>query len=109
VVPKVQTGGSFVPIAEALPYYKRQFVTSFYEGQQTNLQVADEIASSVVYRGDYRAWLLFLDRVNAVTPADIVRVARQYLSNNPMLWIVVGSKELLNGVKREDYMRFTGE
>jgi len=109
VVPKVQAGGSFVPIAEALPYYKRQFVTSFFEGQQTNLQVADEIASSVVYRGDYRAWLLFLDRVNAVTAADVVRVARQYLSNNPVLWIVTGSKDLLDGVKREDWLRFTGE
>jgi zinc protease len=109
VVPKVQAGGSFVPIAEALPYYKRQFVTSFYEGQQTNLQVADEIASSVVYRGDYRSWLLFLDRVNAVAPADVVRVARQYLRDNPVLWVVVGSRDLLDGVKREDYLRFTGE
>ena len=109
VVPKVQTGGTFVPIAEALPYYKRQFVTSFYEGQQTNLQVADEIASSVVYRGDYRAWLLFLDRVNAVTPADIVRVAKQYLADNPVLWVVVGSQDVVNGVKREDYLRFMGE
>ena len=109
VVPKVQTGGSFVPIAEALPYYKRQFVTGFYEGQQTNLQVADEIASSVVYRGDYRSWLLFLDRVNAVTPADVERVARAYLRDNPVLWAVVGSKDLLDGVKREEWLRFTGE
>jgi len=109
VVPKVQAGGSFVPIAEALPYYKRQFVTSFYEGQQTNLQVADEIASSVVYRGDYRSWLLFLDRVNAVTPEDVIRVARQYLRDNPVLWIVLGSQDLLDGVKRDDYVRFTGE
>jgi predicted Zn-dependent peptidase len=109
VVPKVQTGGSFVPIAEALPYYKRQFVTGFFEGQQTNLQVADEIASSVVYRGDYRSWLLFLDRVNAVTPADVERVARAYLRDNPVLWVVVGSKDLLDGVKREEWLRFTGE
>lgn len=109
VVPKVQTGGSFVPIAEALPYYKRQFVTGFYEGQQTNLQVADQIASSVVYRGDYRSWLLFLDRINAVTPADIVRVARQYLSDNPTLWVVVGSQDLLDTVRREDFLSFTGK
>jgi predicted Zn-dependent peptidase len=63
----------------------------------------------VVYRGDYRAWLLFLDRVNAVMPADIVRVAKQYLSDNPALWVVVGSSDLLAGVKREDWLRFTGK
>lgn len=108
VVPKVQAAGSFVPIAEALPYYKRQFVTGFYEGQQTNLQVADQIASSVVYRGDYRSWLLFLDRINAVAPEDVVRVARQYLSNNPVLWVVVGSRDLLDAVKREDYLGNAG-
>ncbi len=109
VVPKVQAGGTFVPVAEALPFYKRQFVTGFFEGQQTNLQVAEEIASSVVYRGDYRAWLLFLDRINAVAAEDVVRVTKHYLVDNPVLWIVLGSKDLLSGVKREDFLSFTAK
>jgi predicted Zn-dependent peptidase len=48
-------------------------------------------------------------RVNAVTPQDVVRVARMYLRDNPVLWVVVGSEDLLAGVKREDWLRFTGE
>jgi len=99
----------FVPIAEALPFYKRQFITSFFSGQQTNSSVASQIASSAVYRGDCRDYLLLADRVNAVTPEDVVRVTGKYLRENPILWVVLGAPEVLKDVKREDFLSFQGK
>lgn len=97
---------AFVPIAEALPFYKRQFITSFFSGQQTNGSVASQIASSALYRGDCREYLLLADRVNAVTPEDIVRVAGRYLRDNPTLWVVLGGPDVLQDVRKEDFLAF---
>jgi zinc protease len=98
---------AFVPIADALPFYKDQYVTQFYSGQQTNTSVAGQIASSVVYHGDYRDYLLVMDRIQAVTADDVVRVTKKYLIGNPVLWIVLGDPALLKDVKRDDFLRFT--
>jgi len=103
------TAGTFVPIADALPFYKAKYVTQFYSGEQTNTSVADQIASSIIYRGDYRGYLLMLDRIQAVTADDVVRVTKQYLVNNPALWIVLGDPGLLKDVKKDDFMQFTAK
>lgn len=104
-VPVSERNGIFVPIAEALPFYKSQSVTRFYSEQQTNTSIAAQIASSVVYRKDFRDYLLLIDRINAITPEDIIRITRSYLTNNPILWIVLGSSDTLNDVKRDDYLK----
>jgi zinc protease len=101
--------GVFVPIAEALPFYKKQFLTGFYSGQQTNISIASQIASSIVYHGDFRDYLLMVDRVNEVTDADVVRVVEKYIRNNPMLWIALGDAEVLKAVKKESYTTFQGK
>ena len=95
--------GVFVPIAEALPFYKLQFITRFYSGQQTNISVASQIASSIVYNGDYRDYLLMMDRLAAVTAEDVLRAARAYLKDNPTLWIALGDTHVLRDVKKEDF------
>jgi zinc protease len=100
-------GGAFVPIAEALPFYKASFLTEFYSAEQTNAQVASQIASSVVYAGDYRDYLLMIDRIQGVTPDDVTRVARKYLVDNPTLWVVLGDPAVLKDVRKEDYLSFT--
>ena len=84
-------------------------MTQFYSGEQTNTSVADQIASSIIYRGDYRGYLLMLDRIQAVTADDVVRVTKQYLVNNPALWIVLGDPGLLKDVKKDDFMQFTAK
>lgn len=95
--------GVFVPIAEALPFYKLQFITRFYSGQQTNISVASQIASSIVYQGDYRDYLLMVDRIAAVSAGDVVAAARKYLADNPALWIVLGDTHVLKNVDRADF------
>jgi zinc protease len=96
--------GVYVPIAEALPFYKLQFITRFYSGQQTNISVASQIASSIVYHGDYRDYLLMMDRIAAVSAEDVLRAARAYLADNPTLWIVLGDPHVLRDVKRSDFV-----
>jgi zinc protease len=99
---------AFVPIAQALPFYKLKFLTQFYSGQETNRMIASQIAGSVFYHGDYRHYLLVVERIGAVTADDVVRVAKKYLVDNPMLWIVLGDPSLLNDVAREDFLHYTG-
>lgn len=103
-VPVSEQKDTFVPIAEALPFYKIQSITHYYSGQQTNISIAAQIASSAVYRSDFRDYLLLIDRINAVTPEDIIRVTKKYLTNNPTIWIVLGSSGMLRDVKRDDYL-----
>jgi zinc protease len=99
---------AFVPIAQALPFYKLKFITQFYSGQQTNRLIASQIAGSVFYHGDYRHYLMLIDRIRAVTADDVVRVAKKYLVENPTLWIALGDPALLKDVKRDDFLKYTG-
>jgi zinc protease len=99
--------GAFIPLADALPFYKASFLTSFYSGEQTNTSVAAQIASSVIYNGDYRDYLLMIDRIQAVGADDVVRVTRKYLIDNPTLWIALGDPAVLKDVKKDDFLRFT--
>lgn len=101
------TAAAFVPIADALPFYKLKFLTQFYSAQQTNRLIASQIASSIFYHGDYRNYLLLIDRIGRVTPGDVVRVAKKYLVDNSMLWIVLGDPELLKDVKKDDFLGYT--
>jgi zinc protease len=100
---------SFVPLADALPFYKDQFLTKFYSGEQTNISIAAQIASSIVYRGDYRDFLLMIDRIRAVTPDDVVRAVKRYLVNAPTRWIALGDPAVLKDVKKEDFIPSAGK
>jgi zinc protease len=98
-----EQAGVFVPIAEALPFYKLQSVTRFYAGQQTNISVASQIASSIVYQGDCRDYLLMMDRISRVSAAEVQAAARRYLEDAAVLWIALGDTKVLKDVKREDF------
>ena len=99
---------AFVPVAQALPFYKLKFLTQFYSGQETNRLIASQIAGSVFYHGDYRHYLLLPERIGRVTAEDVVAVAKKYLVDNPMLWIVLGDPALLKDVTRSDFLGYTG-
>jgi zinc protease len=97
---------AFVPIAQALPFYKLKFVTQFYSGQQTNRLIASQIAGSLYYHGDYRHYLMLMERINAVSAEDVARAAKKYLVGNPTLWIVLGDPALLKDVNKDDFLKF---
>ncbi|MDC7223836.1 MAG: pitrilysin family protein, partial [Spirochaetales bacterium] len=85
----------YVPIAESLDFYKAQFVTKYYSGQQTSASIAEQIGKSYLYDGDPAAYRLQSTLWENVTAEDIVRVVEEYIEDQPILWIVLGGDEVL--------------
>jgi zinc protease len=66
--------------AEGLKRLEQQFITEYYLKNETNDDQANVLARAELYEGDYRAADRFMARLRRVTPADVQRVARQYLT-----------------------------
>lgn len=94
---------AYVPIAEALPFYRDRYITGFYAGQETNRSIAGQIAASAIYRGDYRDYLLATERLRSVTAASVSDAVDRYLVGAPTMWVAVGPPELLSTIDRREY------
>ncbi len=64
----------------ALDRLVQQFITEYFLDNETDADQADFLARAELYRGDYRAADRFVDELRRVTPQDIQRVARTYMS-----------------------------
>jgi zinc protease len=85
----------YVAIGESLDFYKAQFVTNYYSGQQTNSSIAEQIGQSWLYDSDpiaYRGQSALWDEV---TPEDIVSVVDRYIKDQPIMWIVLGGEDVI--------------
>jgi zinc protease len=71
-----------------------QYLTQYYIGQETNIAQASDLASYELVGGGWRNSLQFLDKVRAVKPADVQRVARRYIRN--MRFVVLGNQSEIN-------------
>lgn len=67
--------------AEGLKRLEQQFITEYYLKNETNADQANVLARAELYQGDYRAADRFMEDLRRVTPADVERVARKYLTN----------------------------
>lgn len=65
-----------------------QFLTTYYLGQETNAAQAGELAQAELIGGGWRSSTEFLNRLRAVTPADVQRVAEKYFRN--IRFVVLG-------------------
>jgi zinc protease len=74
--------------AERLGENVNVFVTRYLMNQQANMDQAATLGIFDVLGGGWRRALDFPDRMRAVTPADVQRVARRYLRN--MRFVVIG-------------------
>jgi zinc protease len=101
--------GSFVPIQDALEFYKAQFITGYYGAQESNSSIAAQILVSLIYSDDPGAYLDFVEKIKTVTSPDIIRVVRRYFYDEPKMWIVLSSDDVLKKINREDYLRFLAE
>jgi predicted Zn-dependent peptidase len=77
------------------------YLTRYYLGQETNMAQASELARYELIGGGWRNALDFLDRLRAVTPADVQRVAQKYMRN--IRFVVLGNP------KSVDSRIFTGQ
>lgn len=66
---------------EGLDMLVQQFLTEYFLDNETNADQADFLARAQLYQGDWRASERFADDLRRVTPADVQRVARQYIRN----------------------------
>jgi zinc protease len=66
-----------------------QFLTTYYVGQETNAAQAAELAQYELIGGGWRNSLQFLEKLRAVTPAEVQRVAQKYLRN--IRFVVLGN------------------
>ena len=66
-----------------------QYLTTYYLGQETNAAQAGELAQYELIGGGWRNSIDFLERLTAVTPADIQRVSQKYMKN--IRFVVLGN------------------
>ena len=66
-----------------------QYLTTYYLGQETNAAQAGELAQYELIGGGWRNSVNFLEKLTAVTPADIQRVSQKYMRN--IRFVVLGN------------------
>lgn len=66
-----------------------QYLTNYYIGQETNAAQAAELGQYELIGGGWRNSLLFLEKLQAVTPADVQRVTQKYMRN--IRFVVLGN------------------
>jgi len=68
-----------------------QYLTTYYLGQETNAAQAGELAQYELIGGGWRNSIDFLEKLSAVTPADIQRVSQKYMRN--IRFVVLGNPQ----------------
>jgi zinc protease len=67
----------------------QQFLTRYYMGQETNAAQAGELAQYELIGGGWRNSAEVIERLRAVTPADVKRAANTYMRN--LQFVVIGN------------------
>jgi zinc protease len=98
----------YSPLPDVLEAVKAQFVNELYESQATNAAIAGRIAGSVVATGDYRSYLLDVDKIRAVTAAQVEAAVDRYLLKGSIAWVALGSADVLIPVQPGDFLGFAG-
>ena len=80
--------------AELIGGIVQQFLTQHYLSEETNAAQAGILAQNELIGGGWRNGSEFLDRVRAVTPADVRRVANTYIHN--IQFVVVGNPQRID-------------
>ena len=71
-----------------------QYLTTYYMGQETNAAQAGELAQAELVGGGWRTSTEFINRLRAVTPADVQRVSQKYFRN--IRFVVLGNPKAVD-------------
>ncbi len=77
--------------AQDIQSTSQQFLTNYYVGQETNAAQAGTLAQAEIVGGGWKTAGEFLDRLRAVTPEEVRRVANTYLRN--LQFVVLGNPQ----------------
>ncbi len=88
---------------EELVTIKNNLIQTFPSNFESKAQQAGLFASDEYTKRDPLFWATYRDKIQAVTPADIQRVAKQYLVPEKMITLVVGNHaEIAKGDSKHD-------
>lgn len=82
------------PDSERIDGLAGQFLTQYYLEQETNAAQAAELARYELIGGGWKNSFKFLDRIQEVTPADIQRVSKKYMTN--LRFVVIGDPKAID-------------
>lgn len=71
-----------------------QYLTTYYMNQETNAAQASELAAYELIGGGWRNSTVFVEKLSAVTPADVERVAQKYMRN--IRFVVLGNPKSID-------------
>lgn len=98
-----EEGEDYVPLENAIDFYKKSYITSYYYGQQRTSDIATALGRSYYYFGDYNAYLDFIRRIQEVTSQDIVDVVNKYINDQPIFWSIVANPTIIEGMPPDLY------
>ncbi|MBL0938970.1 MAG: insulinase family protein [Gemmatimonadaceae bacterium] len=78
---------------DGLELLRQQFIVTYFLDNETNADQANMLARAELYQGDFRRASRFVQELRAVTPEDIQRAARTYMTR--IRWAYVGDPKLV--------------
>jgi zinc protease len=99
-------GIEYANLSDTLEAYKAKYVNVFYSKQQTNIEVAGQIAASLVAYGQAEEYLKLIDKLKPVKADDVAKAAKKYLVEGKTSWIVVTDQAGLDSVRKDDWLKF---
>ena len=72
----------------------------FYSGLQENGSIATQMARSYMFTGNPLQYLNVMEKINAVTPEDVARAARDYLQGAVTSWAVTAHPDTIAEVAK---------
>jgi zinc protease len=90
------------PVTETeLEYAKAGLTRGFPRGFETPAQIADRLSDVAVYNLPHDYFDNYIDRIRAVTTADVARVAETYIQPSRVAILVVGDRQRIESSLRE--------
>jgi zinc protease len=93
-------------LAEVLEAAKAQYINEAWESQATNASIAARIALSLVTTGDFANYLYEVDRIRAVSPAQVGTALAKYFLPGKLVWVALGSSDVLDPIRDGDFAGF---
>jgi zinc protease len=85
-----------IPVTEReLEFNKQSIIRRFPAGFETNFAISNQLSNLVTYGLPDSYFNDFITKVNAVTLADVNRVAQKYLDPNKMAIVIVGDRKVI--------------
>lgn len=88
-------GSGYAPLTGAVESYKARTLARLYVAGESAADMAENMGRDLAAGGDGSLWFRLADRITAVRPADVLRVARERLAEGPMAWAIAAPPELL--------------